>query len=121
MAEDAAASYSQSICPNLIFLIVDGVGPGYGVLKELELVMDVSHLRVISGTTTTSGTTTATVVFAAAVVLAVVLTTVEFPLVVQRHAAAFVRTSHLVVPSEFLVERNLDCQEDVNSYRLCYP
>jgi hypothetical protein len=41
--EDAAASYSQSICPNLIFLIVDGVGPGYGLFKALELSMDLLH------------------------------------------------------------------------------
>ena len=43
VAEDAAASYSQSICPNLIFLIVPGVGPGCGLDKALELGLELSH------------------------------------------------------------------------------
>jgi hypothetical protein len=65
VAEDAAASYSQSIYPNLIFLMVPGVGPGCGLDKVLEPPIDLSHCRVISGGTTTSGTVT----FGAAVVL----------------------------------------------------
>jgi hypothetical protein len=51
--------------------MVDGVGPGYGLLKVFELSIDLLHLRVISGSITAS------VVFAAAVVL----TTVELPVV----------------------------------------
>jgi hypothetical protein len=40
---EAAASYSQSIYPNLIFLIIFGVGAGVGLLKVFELEIVLSH------------------------------------------------------------------------------
>jgi hypothetical protein len=75
--EEAAASYSQSICPNLIFLIVDGAGPGCGLFKVLELVIVLSHYRVISGSGA-AGVTTAVVLLAVELVSVVELAADEF-------------------------------------------
>jgi hypothetical protein len=79
--EEAAASYSQSICPNLIFLIVDGAGPGCGLFKVLELVIVLSHYRVISGSGA-AGVTTAVVLLAVELVSVVLAAVVELAAVV---------------------------------------
>jgi hypothetical protein len=79
--EEAAASYSQSICPNLIFLIVDGAGPGCGLFKVLELVIVLSHYRVISGSGA-AGVTTAVVLLAVELVSVVLAALVELASVV---------------------------------------
>lgn len=108
--EEAAASYSQSICPNLIFLIVDGAGPGCGLFKVFELAIDLLHFRVISGSG--AGVTGAEVLLAVEFelvelalveLLAVVLVVVAFEVALEAESLDVVVFAEVVLLSELEV------------------